>query len=430
MIKKLQRKFIIITMSSLLLVMVLIVISINGINIYQMFNNINGTLQILCDNEGHFPSSKKKTSFTENPNNLEKPPKPEADSNRKYGFKINEETPFRTRYFTVTVDENGNAVSYNIDHIKAVSSDDATSYGETIFSKEKKTGFVGIYKYKIVKQSDSSNYMIIFLDCREQIDNAETLLLITLVVALGTLLLVFILVSVFSKKAIKPIIESTDKQKQFITDAGHEIKTPIAIISANADVLELMYGSNEWITSVRNQTTRLDKLVKNMLMLSKMDEGNIQLVFNTFDISKTVSETAGAFAAMADMQNKEFIMDIKPALKYHGDESSIQQLISTLADNAIKYSNDGGMIKISLAQTKKGIKLEFYNTTDAIDTDNLDKLFDRFYRSDSSRSRETGGYGIGLAIAKSIVEAHHGKITINSNDGKSISFTILLKTSY
>jgi signal transduction histidine kinase len=426
MIKKLQRKFIIITMSSLLLVMLLIVISINGINVYQMFKNINGTLQILCDNEGHFPSMKK-MDFPENPDNLEKPENPaELDNNMNYGFKMNEETPFRTRYFTVTVDEDGTAVSYNIDHIKAVSADDATSYGESIFRTEKETGFVGIYKYKIVKQSDSSEYLIIFLDCGEQIDNAETLLLITLIVSVGTLLLVFIMVSVFSKKAIKPIIESTEKQKQFITDAGHEIKTPIAIISANADVLELMHGSNEWITSVRNQTTRLDKLVKNMLMLSKMDEGNIQLVFGTFDISKTVTETAGSFATMADMQNKEFIMDINPGLKLHGDESSIQQLISTLADNAIKYSNDGGMIKISLSQAKKGIKLEVYNTTDSIDTNNLDKLFDRFYRSDSSRSRETGGYGIGLSIAKSIVDAHHGKITVNSTDGKSIRFTVIL----
>lgn len=427
MIKKLQRKFILITMSSLLLVMVLIVISINGINVYQMFKNINGTLQILSDNEGHFPESMKKMDFPEKPENLEKPENPaELDNNMNYGFKVNEETPFRTRYFTVTVDEDGTAVSYNIDHIKAVSADDATSYGESIYNTKKETGFIGIYKYQIVKQSDSSEYLIIFLDCGEQIDNAETLLLITLIVAVGTLLLVFILVSVFSKKAIKPIIESTEKQKQFITDAGHEIKTPIAIISANADVLELMHGSNEWITSVRNQTTRLDKLVKNMLMLSKMDEGNIQLVFNTFDISSTVAETAGSFATMADMQNKDFIIDINPGLKLHGDESSIQQLISTLADNAIKYSNDGGTIKISLSQTKKGIKLEVYNTTDSIDMNNLDKLFDRFYRSDSSRSRETGGYGIGLSIAKSIVEAHQGKITVHSDDGKSISFTVIL----
>jgi signal transduction histidine kinase len=236
----------------------------------------------------------------------------------------------------------------------------------------------------------------------------------------------FALVSVFSKKAIKPIIESMEKQKQFITDAGHEIKTPLAIISANADVLELTGGDSEWITSIRNQITRLDKLVKNLLTLSKIDEGNIKMVFTDFDLSKAVFETAGAFEAIAETQKKKFQMELQPGLKYHGDESSIQQLISTLVDNALKYSNVEGSIKISLNATKKGAKLEVFNTADEIDKANLDKLFGRFYRADSSRSRDTGGYGIGLSIAKSIVEAHHGKISVKSDDGKSICFTVII----
>ncbi|MDD3174520.1 MAG: HAMP domain-containing sensor histidine kinase, partial [Herbinix sp.] len=215
-------------------------------------------------------------------------------------------------------------------------------------------------------------------------------------------------------------------QKLFITDAGHEIKTPLAIISANADVLELIGGESEWITSIRNQTVRLDKLVKNLLTLSKLEEDNKKVSFTEFDLSETVARTASPFTTVAETKSKKLFMDIAQGKRLVGDESSIEQLVSTLVDNALKYSDEEGTIKITLSSYKKGIKLEVYNTTEEIDTENLDKLFDRFYRSDSSRSSETGGYGIGLSIAKSIVEAHHGKISVKSEDGRSICFTVLL----
>ena len=409
MIKKLQRKFIMITMMSLTLVMVLLVGAINIINFYQMNHRANGAIQILSDNHGKFPKFDRG-----------KPPKEKHD----FGFQMNEETPFETRYFTVEVNTDGTIRTIDTSHIAAVSSEDAAEYADKVLSDNKSRGYTGIYKYGVVDGIDGS--MLIFIDCRSQIQTASFFLLISIGVALATLLFVFLLVSVFSKKAIKPIQISMEKQKQFITDAGHEIKTPLAIISANADVLELTGGENEWITSIRNQTNRLDKLVKNLLMLSKMDEDNIKLLFHDFDISEAVLNIAGSFEPLAETRNKRLQLDIQPGLILHGDENSICQLISTLTDNAIKYSNKNGSIQISLSSCKKGIKLEFYNTADDIDTKNLNQLFDRFYRVDSSRSRETGGYGIGLSIARSIVEAHHGKITVKSEDGKSICFTVII----
>ncbi|MDV3428061.1 MAG: HAMP domain-containing histidine kinase, partial [Bacillota bacterium] len=158
----------------------------------------------------------------------------------------------------------------------------------------------------------------------------------------------------------------------------------------------------------------------------KMDEGNIKMVFADFDLSNAVLEAAAPFQVLAETQHKKFLMDIQPGLILRGDESSIRQLVSTLVDNAVKYSDDEGTIKISLYAVKKAAKIEVFNTTDEIDKENLDKLFDRFYRWDSSRSRETGGYGIGLSIAKSIARAHHGKISAKSCDGKSICFTVLI----
>lgn len=409
MIKKIQRKFIMITMLSLTLVLLLLVSSINIINFYQMNKRINGAIRILSENQGKFPK-------------LEpgKPPIRKPD----LGFQMNEETPFETRYFTVKTKDDGSISEIDTSHIAAVSSKDAAKYTKKVLSTGKDSGFKDIYKYAVVKQD--YGYLVIFIDCRSKLQTVYLFLLISAIVAMSTLLLVFVLVSVFSRRAIKPIILSMEKQKQFITDAGHEIKTPLAIISANTDVLELTSGENEWITSIRNQTNRLDKLVKNLLMLSKMDEDTIQMMFHDFDLSKAVTEIAGSFEAMAKTQNKDLILQITPNIIYHGDESSIHQLISTLTDNAIKYSSTNGIIRISLETVKKGIKLEFYNTTQELVVEDLDHLFDRFYRADSSRSRETGGYGIGLSIAKSIVEAHHGKITVKSEDGKSICFTVLL----
>lgn len=409
MIKKLQRKFITIAMMSLMLVMVIVVGSINIINFYQMNHRINGAIRILSENNGKFPKFDRK-----------KPPQKKPD----FGFQMNEETPFETRYFTVNVNTDGTIKQIDTSHIAAVASGDARNFATKVLSSGNNSGYKGIYKYAIIKQPSGS--MLIFIDCRSQLQTATLFLLISAGVAVGTLLTVFLLVSVLSKKTIKPIMISMEKQKQFITDAGHEIKTPLAIISANTDVLELTGGDNEWIASIRNQTERLDKLVKNLLMLSKMDEDSIKLMFHDFDMSKAVTEIAGSFEAMAETHNKNLILDITPNIILHGDESSIHQLISTLTDNAVKYSNQNGIIRITLTHAKKGIKLEVFNTAEEIYTEDLDHLFDRFYRQDSSRSRETGGYGIGLSIAKSIVEAHHGKISVKSEDGKSICFTVII----
>ncbi|HWT76104.1 MAG TPA: HAMP domain-containing sensor histidine kinase [Mobilitalea sp.] len=410
MIKKLQRKFIMITMGSLLLVMLILISAINAINLYQINSSINESLTFLSVNQGKFPSMDKN-----------KPPK---DENQIFGSHMNEETPFQTRYFVVEYYSDGTTKQIDTGHIAAVTSTVAEEYGDKVINGNKETGYLGIYKYKIVVQQNGS--MVIFIDCRDKLQTATEFLTISCLVALATLILMFLLLSILSRKAIKPFVENAEKQKLFITDAGHEIKTPLAIISANADVLELMGGENEWITSIRNQTARLDKLVKNLLMLSKMDEESVKLIFKEFDYSETVAKMAGPFIAVAESKNKKFYMNIQPDIKIYGDENSIEQLVSTLVDNAMKYSSEEGTIKITLSATKKGKKLEVYNTTQDLDVANLDKLFDRFYRADSSRSRETGGYGIGLSIAKSIVEAHHGRISARSEDGNSICFTVML----
>lgn len=403
-------------MLSLLIIMGLFVITINAINIYQMEKRIDRTLELLTDNRGKFPKPIK-----------DKGPEFNFGLMIPFGLEITEETQFMTRYFLIEYDKDFDVRKIDTSHISAISSESAYEYGEKVLELDKNKGYEDIYRYALVPSFDG--YTIIFMDSRAQIQTTMIFLVITVGVALVTMLLLLIPVSLFSKKAVTPIIHSMEKQKTFITDAGHEIKTPLAIISANADVLELTTGESEWITSIRNQTVRLDKLVKNLLMLTKVEQGMKESDFKLFDISLAVKETAESFLPIAEARKKDYQIEIEEGLNYYGDEDGIIQLTSTLIDNAMKYSNENGTIRIQLLNQKKGIKLQVYNTTEQMKSykkEDLDKLFERFYRSDDSRSRDTGGYGIGLSITKSIVEAHKGKICIKSGDGKQISFIVSL----
>jgi signal transduction histidine kinase len=229
-----------------------------------------------------------------------------------------------------------------------------------------------------------------------------------------------------SKKALKPVEEAMEKQKQFITDAGHELKTPIAIISADAEVMELCQGENEWLTSIKKQTVRMNTLVKNLVDLSKLGEESDKKKRTVFNISEAVLDTASNFETTAKATGKTFTYSAARDLRYNGNEEEIRQLISILCDNAMKYADENGMIKLNMYKVGKNIQIDVYNTCDYVDPSTVNKLFDRFYRADSSRSRETGGYGIGLSVAKAIVERHKGKIRAVTDGTTAITFRITL----
>jgi signal transduction histidine kinase len=238
----------------------------------------------------------------------------------------------------------------------------------------------------------------------------------------------FILVYLFSGKAVAPVVESLEKQKHFITDAGHELKTPLAVISANVDVLELESGKSEWTTSIRGQIKRMNGLVKNMLTLSRMEEDNIHVVFSDVDMSMTIVESSANFAAIAESRGLKYNIDIAEDVHITGDKNAINQLASLLIDNAMKYASEKGSVNVYLTsdERKKKAVLEVTNTCDCIPEGNLDRLFDRFYRADSSRSRDTGGYGIGLSVARAIATSHGGTIEAKRDGDHIIRFIVVL----
>lgn len=421
MFKKLRIKFIALSMASLLIVLLLIMGTINIMNHRHVVQQADETLALLAENGG---------SFT-----MEPPMKPEgegapfeqdAEAAQRFdkahkGFSA--ETPYESRYFSVLLDESGSALSVDTGRIAAVDSLTAVQYAQQVYESGKTQGFLDDYRYLV--SAEDGGTRVIFLDCGRSLDNFQSFLFASAGVSLLGFLAVGALIVAFSGRIVRPVAESYEKQKRFITDAGHEIKTPLAIINADAEVLEMDLGEdNEWLQDIRKQTQRLAGLTNDLVYLSRMEEAQKSVEHIDFSISDVVAEQAQSFRALAKTQGKTFTEDITPLLTLCGDEKAVRQLTSILLDNAVKYSPEGGEIRLKLEKQGRTLALSVYNDANVpVPRDSMSKLFDRFYRTDPSRSSETGGHGIGLSIAKAIVTAHRGKITAATEDEKSLTIT-------
>jgi len=391
MIKKLQRKFILLSMSAFLLVLSIIITGINVVNYNAVVQEADRLLSVITDGRGDFPM--------------------EPD---KFGDRLpsgmSPEAPFESRYFSIIMDtESTHALFVETSRIISVDQDTAISYAKAVINNKNTTGFLEHFRYQI--QQEDHITKITFLDCGRKLDAYYSFLFASVGISLCGSLIVFVLIAFFSNRIIRPISESYEKQKRFITDAGHEIKTPLTIIHADADILEMETGENEWIADIKKQAQQLTELTNDLVFLSRMEEPEHTLSMIDFPFSEVVVETATSFYALAQKQEKTLRYDIPPMLSLYGNEKSIRQLISIVLDNAIKYSPINGDISLSIEKQNNCICITVTNTTEqALDKEQLKLLFDRFYRVDSSRNSKTGGHGIGLSIAQAIVEAHGGKI--------------------
>lgn len=239
------------------------------------------------------------------------------------------------------------------------------------------------------------------------------------------------LVSVFiANKSIKPVEEAFKAQKQFIADASHELKTPLAIINTNMDLLlvnkeDIIENQRKWIDYIRYQTDRMSKLISNMLFLAKADNNEQLGIVSTFNISDIVTNQLLMFEAILYENNLELISNIEENIDFKGDKEGIIQLVGILIDNAIKNSYTDTKIKVNMYKKKQKLYFSVENRGDTIKGDDLEKIFERFYRGDSSRQREKGGYGLGLSIAKLIVDKNTGKINCISEDNNTTFYVVL-----
>ncbi len=414
MLKKLQRRFMAIALFALASLTIVQTIGVNLINIYQRDSDIRTVLKIIATNQGVLP------------NNFDDDYDLGALLNPFGEYRINIETPYSTRYFVVEMMDNV-VTKISTENAEKVDEKTAFNYASQIYNNEPGFGMVDFYRYYYTV-TPSGKSMMVFIDMTRDIAQVAALATISVFVNIITITALVLLVYWLSKKAMKPVADSIEKQKQFITDASHELKTPLAIISANAEVLEMCDGENEWLTSIKNQTTRMNHLVKKLVELSKLNEMRDKGTHSTFNISTAFLDTAANFETSAAVANKHFSYSAADNLHYYGNEAEIRQLITILCDNAIKYTDECGHIKLSLYKSGKSVVIESYNTCEHIDPKTVSHLFDRFYRGDASRAREekVGGYGIGLSIAQAIVHRHKGKIKVSTTGTTGLMMKITL----
>ncbi len=398
MIRKLRIQFIVLAMLSLLILLTVIVTGMNLLNYRSVVNDADEVLSLISQNRGVFPAIDGD---------------PVSGGRRPHG--MSPELQYESRYFSVLLGDDGTVIRVDTSRIASVDSDQAADYAKAVEQKSSEKGFFDQFRY--IKSYEEIGVRISFLDCGRKLDAYHNFLFISIMMASAGFLVVFFVIVFFSGKFIRPIAESYEKQKHFITDAGHEIKTPLTIISANTDLLEMDIGSNESLDEIRRQAKRLTGLTNDLVSLARMEESERAMPMIEFPVSEVVQEAAAPFQAPALSQNKQLVCNIQPMLSMKGNDQAVSQLVSLL-------------ISLKLARQGKHLVLSVCNSTVAeIRPDQLSHVFDRFYRSDPSRNSQTGGHGIGLSIAKAIVTAHSGKISAQTKDGHSFLISSIFSAS-
>lgn len=417
MLKKLRVKFILVSMLAIALVLVCVLGAVNLKSYIAIKDDADELLDLLFENNGRFPTM---------PNEpMKKDDRPHRE-NDKRPIDLSPETPFNTRYFAVLLDTLGDVRAMNIDSIAAVDDERAAELAQKVAKGGKERGFVGSYRY-LSRQTPDGGSVCLFLDTTEDLDNFKDFLFASLTLSILGLLVVALLVVIFSGIVMAPFAELYKKQKRFITDASHELKTPLTVISADCDILEYKFGKNEWTDAIGAQVLRLAGLTDKLVLLSRMDEGGGGRVLMTeFSLSEVVEEVASTYQSVCEAAGKRLCVSASPALSVVGDQSLIKNVLTLLLDNAVKYSSEGSEISLSLRSVGRSKRITVSNKVDRLPEGDLSLLFERFYRPDSSRSSESGGHGIGLSVVQSIVRLHGGKISVCAPDKNTVVFTVIL----
>lgn len=389
-----------------------------------------------------------------------------------------------SRFFAVTVDENSEVKQTFVERISAVDSDEAAEYAQKAVSSGKEKGFVNEFRYSVSEKADDGSVRITFLDCGRVLDSYRDFLKASILMSLIGLVTVFAVICYFAGLIVRPAAESYEKQKRFITDAGHEIKTPLAIIKANIDLMNMELDSvsdrpgntvseeldeiRDSLGDINDQVSRLTGLTNDLVYLSRMEEGSNSLVMSEVPLSDIVADSASAFEPLAAEQGKVIVTDIAPMITVKGSTKELEKLMSILLENAVKYSaakdvqtdgkrnagepdQPGSMLpadKLSEEMTQSDMlsdnvtqinvpRIDVFlrkdgrsavievsnNTENELTNEALSHVFERFYRTDSSRNSQTGGHGIGLSMAQAIVAAHGGRISARTTDGRDFIIT-------
>ncbi len=432
---KLHRN-VVLSVASVILLMQGCFLAILGIGQYNTRKaKTNAFVSRLLKNDGHMnPTSEdKRNSLLIPPPEYETSPtdfealKRLSKTIAQHLFQANEVGSGFHFFFASRTDDEGNIVELYSDFPYKIDDDEVSrflSVAENISKLKKSSGLYNNFYY--AREKRDYGYLTVYIDYR--IEKAETrafceIICLVIVISLFFSIISVALLNIF---VMKPMKKAFDAQKRFISDAGHELKTPIAAISANLEVLKNEVPNNRWVSYIIEENDRMSNLVKDLMYLAHSDAGREKTIMETVNISDTVAFAILPLECLIYEKGKELVMDVESDLELVCDERKIKQLLVILVDNAVKNSDKGDVITVKAYKEDSNIVLKVHNTGWGIAKENLDKIFERFYRVDSSRNRTTGGYGLGLSIASAIVNEHRGKISVDSEEGKWAEFTVVL----
>lgn len=411
MFRKLRVRFILIASVAVTGILFFLVGALNSVRFLQTTGEIQAVLNILSDNQGEFPSVQATAQALDND-------------------RISIDTIYQYRYYSAVFNEDGTVYSSNLNNISNLSQEQALKSAKSVVKQHRKNGIFTIggqyYSYQVTRDSRTKRYLAVVLDSTKYLEDRNDFLWVSIRSALYSVIFFIVVISVVSSWAIRPYVRNYEKQKRFITNAGHELKTPLAIISANTELQELMTGENEWTESTKDQVNRLSNLINQMVSLARLEEQpDIALV--DVDFSSLVQKAAQDFKSVAEKAGKDYHIRVQDGIHVKASQDELYELVSILIDNACKYCDEDGQIFVTLTKAKRRKRARLIVSNSYADGKNVDysRFFDRFYREDESHNHKQAGYGIGLSMAESLVNLFKGKIAASYKKG-FISFTVLI----
>ena len=411
MFRKLKIRFILLASAAIVCILLTMIAVLNSVRFLQTNGEIQAVLNILSANNGDFPSVEETAESLQND-------------------RITIDTIYQYRYFSVVYKEDKTLYSTNLDHLSNLSKEQALSYANKVIKNSRSSGVFKVgsqfYSYQITQDSNTKRYLLVVLDSTNSLESRNDFFWLSIQLCFYSFIFFVLVVSGFSNFAIRPYIKNYENQKRFITNAGHELKTPLAIISANTELQELMTGENEWTESTKDQVKRLSNLINQMVVLARLEEQpDVTLVDVNF--SEVVKKVAGNFKSVIEKAGKKYEIKLQEDIHVKATEDELYELVSILIDNACKYCDEDGQIFVTLTKAKRGKRARLTVANSYADGKNVDysRFFDRFYREDESHNQKQPGYGIGLSMAESLVRIFKGRIWVSYKKGL-IGFTVLL----
>lgn len=445
-IKKLKNKFLIISMCSFIAVMLIVGGLIYVSTLMVTRKEAKEVTQAIIDNGGNLPAVKvyihqhSSSDSSDTTGDQDKKVEEDIKGNRSLKEGLNEflntlfggengaltdkDQWYSVRYFTVCFDKNDQVTDINADRIASIDVSDAKQYALAVKNNMFRFGSIGDYYYQVQETKNGS--IVAFVDCTNQIRLTNRILYIALMLIGFGSIISFIVLHALSYRVIAPEIRNVEQQKQFITNASHELKTPLAVIKANTQVQEMMKGKDEWTESTMRQVDRMTGLIQNLVTIVRAEEKEDSEDRIDTDVSEAIRDTVKSYLPVAENAGETLNQNIGDGIHMKAVESQIRQLATLLIDNAIKYCDEHGTINVELLQKGRGVKLSVSNTYAEGKNADYSKFFERFYRADKSHNVDKGGYGIGLSIAESLVKQYNGSIDASWKDDV-ITFDCILK---